>query len=174
MNSYYELYSSYMYSQNENRGAVKGMSVQLLNCCLFVLLRVSGVVSKYRTLLVPGILKIFYIDSSSVHSFMHAVISKWPNGSSKKAIALLELIHDLLMQCDLLTEPMCCEDVSRLFSLLCKLVNGDQAEVSLQALQIFDTDVILMNYIVHENQRLRMIEECLNKNRTCIIPILVK
>ena len=173
-----------MYSQNENRGAVKGMSVQLLNCCLFVLLRVSGVVSKYRTLLVPGILKIFYNDSSSVHSFMHAVISKWPNGSSKKvyiesdpelkAIALLELIHDLLMQCDLLTEPMCCEDVSRLFSLLCKLVNGDQAEVSLQALQIFDTDVILMNYIVHENQRLRMIEECLNKNRTCIIPILVK
>ena len=69
------------------------------------------------------------------------------------------------MQCDLLTEPMCYDDVSRLFSLLCKLVNGDQAELSLQALQIFDTDVIMMNYIVHENQRLRMIEECLNRNR---------
>ena len=56
---------------------------------------------------------------------------------------------------------------------LCKLVNGDQAEVGLQALQILDTDVILMNYVVHENQRLRMIEECLNKNRICTSPFLL-
>ena len=86
---------------------------------------------------------------------------------------MLELIHDLLMQCDLLMEPMYYEDISRLFVFLCKLVNGDQAEVGLQALQILDTDVILMDYVVHENQRLRMIEECLNKNRICTSPFLL-
>ena len=44
-------------------------------------------------------------------------------------------------------------------------MNGAQAEVSLQALRIFDNDTVLTNYIVHDAVRVRMIEECLSRNR---------
>lgn len=72
---------------------------------------------------------------------------------------------ELLLQCQLLTEAVCEEDVTALFAWLCRLVNGAQAEVSLQALRIFDNDTVLSNYIVHDAVRVRMIEECLSKNR---------
>lgn len=55
-----------------------------LRNCLFVLLRVSSVVSKYKAILVPGILKLFYIDVRCVHAFVRSVVSKWPASSSKK------------------------------------------------------------------------------------------
>ena len=70
---------------------------------------------------------------------------------------------ELLLQCQLLTEAVCEEDVTALFAWLCRLVN--EAEVSLQALRIFDNDTVLSNYIVHDAVRVRMIEECLSKNR---------
>ena len=57
--------------------------------------------------------------------------------------------------------------MTALFAWLCRLVNGAQAEVSLQALRIFDNDTVLTNYIVHDAVRVRMIEECLSRNRGC-------
>ena len=49
-----------------------------------MLMRISSVVSKYKALLVPGILKLFYIDVRCVHAFVRTVVSKWPASSSKK------------------------------------------------------------------------------------------
>ena len=57
---------------------------QCLSNCLFVLMRVAGVVGKYRALLVPGILKLFYIDAGCVGRFVKNVKAKWPIGSSNK------------------------------------------------------------------------------------------
>ncbi|KAK8799410.1 hypothetical protein WA538_002978 [Blastocystis sp. DL] len=157
---YYEQYSRFEFAG----GGEGSFDVGALRNCLFVLLRVSSVVSKYKAILVPGILKLFYIDVRCVHAFVRSVVSKWPASSSKKAIALLELLLELLLQCQLLTEAVCEEDVTALFAWLCRLVNGAQAEVSLQALRIFDNDTVLSNYIVHDAVRVRMIEECLSKN----------
>ena len=52
--------------------------------CLFVIIRISGVVEKYRGVLLPGILKLFYIDKSCNHDFEHVTITKRPVRSYKK------------------------------------------------------------------------------------------
>ena len=57
------------------------------------------------------------------------------------------------------------KDVTSLFVFLCHLVNASQAEISMQALQIIDSDYVLTNYIVHNDQRIRLVEQCLHDNR---------
>lgn len=80
MQCYYEQYSRFEFAG----GRDGSFDVSALRSCLFVLLRISSVVSKYKAILVPGILKLFYIDVRCVHAFVHTVISKWPASSSKK------------------------------------------------------------------------------------------
>ena len=62
-------------------------------------------------------------------------------------------------------DPRYERDVTALFDLICSVVNGKQAEVSMQGLQILNNDTILLNFILHHPQRLRMVEECLNRAR---------
>ena len=49
-------------------------------------MRISGVVSKYKTSLLSGIIKLFCIDSSEIHTFFFFFFAKWPYGSSKRVI----------------------------------------------------------------------------------------
>ena len=53
---------------------------------LFLLMRISGVVSKYKTSLLSGIIKLFCIDSYEIHTFFKTILAKWPYGSSKRVI----------------------------------------------------------------------------------------
>ena len=62
-------------------------------------------------------------------------------------------------------DPRYEREVTSLFHLICSMVNGRQAEVSMQGLQILNNDTILMNYVIHHSQRLRIVEECLNQTR---------
>ena len=80
-------------------------------------------------------------------------------------MALLELWQGILEQCTVLTSAEFEKDVTSLFVFLCHLVNASQAEISMQALQIIDSDYVLMNYIVHNDQRIRLVEQCLHDNR---------
>ena len=77
-------------------------------------------------------------------------------------MALLELWQGILEQCTLLTNI---EDVTSLFVFLCHLVNANHAEIGMQALEILDSDHVLMTYIVHSDQRIRIVEQCLHNNR---------
>ena len=63
---------------------IKLLSGKFLYKSLFVLLSISGVVSKYHSLLLSGILKLFYIDKEGIHTFFKVVLAKWPSGTSKK------------------------------------------------------------------------------------------
>ena len=49
-------------------------------------MRISGVVSKYKTSLLSGIIKLFCIDSYEIHTFFKTILAKWPYGSSKRVI----------------------------------------------------------------------------------------
>lgn len=55
-------------------------------------MRISGVVSKYRSVLIAGILKLFYIDKEEIHAFFHTFLAKWPYGTSKKVDVFVD--HD--------------------------------------------------------------------------------
>lgn len=129
-----------------------------------MLIRINGVVKKYRSFLVPGMLKLFYIDEWCVHTFIHEITTKWPVCTSKKVVALLELVQDLMEECELMTDGKFEDDVTTLLAWLCKLVNGNQAEICMQAIQILDSDRILIKYIVCKPYRVRMVEHCLNQN----------
>ena len=52
-------------------------------------MRISGVVSKYKTSLLSGIIKLFCIDSHEIHTFFKAILAKWPYGSSKRVEMIL-------------------------------------------------------------------------------------
>ena len=80
-------------------------------------------------------------------------------------MALLELWQGILEQCSVLTNAEFEKAVTSLFVFLCHLVNASQAEISMQALQIIDSDYVLTNYIVHNDQRIRLVEQCLHDNR---------
>lgn len=78
---------------------------------------------------------------------------------------MLELLQDLLEESDVLMESMFEREITMLLSWICKLVNGNQAEISMQGIQILDSDRVLLNYIVCKPYRVRMVEQCLNQNR---------
>ena len=80
-------------------------------------------------------------------------------------MALLELWQGILEQCTLLTNIEFEKDVTSLFVFLCHLVNANHAEIGMQALEILDSDHVLMTYIVHSDQRIRTVEQCLHNNR---------
>ena len=78
----------YIFShKEEDNSRIKLLSGKFLYKSLFVLLRISGVVSKYHSLLLSGILKLFYIDKEGIHSFFKVVLAKWPSGTSKKVLS---------------------------------------------------------------------------------------
>ena len=63
---------------------------------------------------------------------------------------MLELVQDLMEECELMMDGKFEEDVTSLLAWLCKLVNGNQAEICMQAIQILDSDRILIKYTKHE------------------------
>ena len=78
---------------------------------------------------------------------------------------MLELVQDLMEECELMMDGKFEDDVTTLLAWLCKLVNGNQAEICMQAIQILDSDRVLIKYIVCKPYRVRMVEHCLNQNR---------
>ena len=85
--AFYEKYSTLVFShvcEVPGRSPLRVVSARMLSQCLFVMIRISGVVEKYHGLLLPGVLKLFYIDRDCVHDFIHVTLAKWPIGASKK------------------------------------------------------------------------------------------
>ena len=76
---------------------MKLLSVDSLYKSLFLLLRISGVISKYHSLLLSGILKLFYVDRDGIHLFFKVILAKWPISISKKVRAFsLPLFHSFI------------------------------------------------------------------------------
>ena len=48
------------------------------------MLRITGLIRKYHTVLLNGILKLFYVNNDGIHSFIRCITTKWPLGSSKR------------------------------------------------------------------------------------------
>ena len=159
---------------SESEADVRG-SVRVLFRAATVLLQLSGVVKKYRATLSGGLLKLFALDHACVPQFFREITSKWPVCTSRKVglrrrrkaqgVAVLELLQDLLEESDVLTESVFERDITALLSWICKLVNGNQAEICMQGIQILDSDRVLLNYIVCKPYRVRMVEQCLSQNR---------
>ena len=85
--SFYEKYSVYVFShKTDDSSQMKLLSVKNLYKSLFLLMRISGVISKYKTSLLSGIIKLFCIDSHEIHTFFKTILTKWPYGSSKRVI----------------------------------------------------------------------------------------
>ena len=72
--------------KTDDPSQMKLLSVKNLYKSLFLLMRISGVVSKYKTSLLSGIIKLFCIDSYEIHTFFKTILAKWPYGSSKRVI----------------------------------------------------------------------------------------
>ena len=86
----------------------------------------------------------------------------------------MELLIELLEQCELLLDPIFEKDVTNLIEWICRLVNGSQAEVSMLALQLLNNEYVLTNFVASSKQRLHIVEQCLNRNRKDVNEILVQ
>ncbi|CBK24918.2 uncharacterized protein [Blastocystis hominis] len=140
-------------------------SVRVLFRAAVVLLQLSGVVKKYRATLCSGLAKLFALDPACVPRFFHEITGKWPVCTSRKGVAMLELLQDLLEESEVLEESAFEGEITALLEWICKLVNGNQAEICMQGIQILDSDRVLLKYIVCKPYRVRMVEQCLNRNR---------
>ena len=61
---------------------------------------------------------------------------------------MLELLQDLLEESEVLEESAFEGEITALLEWICKLVNGNQAEICMQGIQILDSDRVLLKYIV--------------------------
>ena len=82
--SLYEKWSTALFSGSESSNSTSLDECHVLFRSCIMLIRINGVVKKYRSFLVPGMLKLFYIDEWCVHTFIHEITTKWPVCTSKK------------------------------------------------------------------------------------------
>ena len=78
---------------------------------------------------------------------------------------MLELLQDLLEESEVLEASAFESEITALLEWICKLVNGNQAEICMQDIQILDSDRVLLKFIVCKPYRVRMVEQCLIRNR---------
>ena len=168
VNSLYEKYCAYLFAHHDDVASgdeVAMYSPKTLRRAGYLLLRSSGVVVKYRPMLVNGLMKLMYMDKKSVSELLRMIYSKWPTTSPKKIAAWICLVQDLLESCSLFMNEQYEQDMNRVFSRILRVVNERHADCGLRALALLNSDRILLNYIMEHPQRVRLVEKCLQSIR---------
>ena len=69
-----------------------------------------------------------------------------------------------MIECKILLSSEFANEINHVILWLITLVNQNHAEIALKSLTILNNNYILLNYIVNDEERLREIENCLNRN----------
>ena len=168
VNSLYEKYCTYLFTHQDEMTSgdeVMMYSPKTLRRAGYLLLRCSGVVMKYRPMIVNGLMKLLYMDQKSVSELLHMIYSKWPTTSPKKIATWICLVQDLFENCSLFMNEQYEQDVNRVLSRILLVVNERHADCGLRALSLLNSDRILLNYIMEHPQRVHLIEKCLQSIR---------
>ena len=176
VNSLYEKYCSYLFQHQDEIASgdeVTMYSPRTLRRSGYLLLRSSGVVLKYRPMIVNGLMKLLYMDQKSVHELLHMVYSKWPTTSPKKIASWICLVQDLFENCSLFMNEQYEQDVNRVLLRILQVVNERHADCGLRALTLLGSDRILLNYIMEHPQRVQLIEKCLQSIREMLVDDII-
>ena len=87
LQTHYAAYCSALYAHAASLrpgDEVPGLSPRFLADSLLLLLRIRGVASKYRPLLLEGMLKLFYTSRAALARCLRALAAKWPIGNPRK------------------------------------------------------------------------------------------
>ena len=147
-----------MYSKKGVAGQrVAALPTHTLLQCALVLLSLSGVVAKYRPILVTGLLQLFYMDYAEAGAFLRLVNAKWPTTSPKKAVEWMQLLDDVIQQCHVLTCNECRAAMAGLES---------HVDSSLQALSLLSASRVITCFIVPYPEQVTRVEQCIHACRS--------
>ena len=138
---------------------------QILRQASYLLLRVSGVITKYKPTLLTGLMKLFYIDEAGVREFLKVILAKWPTQSPKKVVEWIQLLQELFENCALFTHAVCEVEVDRVLLRVLHCVKEQHVESCLQALSLLGSDRILLSYIMGYTHRIQSVEHFLQLTR---------
>ena len=152
-----------MYTKQSASGVlVPSLSPRVLLQCALVLMSLSGVVAKYRPILVTGLLQLFYMDCAGINAFLRQVNAKWPSTCPKKVVSWMQLMQDLLEQCQPLTCGGCREGAALLLRRFMKVATDSHVDCALQALSVLNSARVMSCFILPYPEQMKGIEKCLN------------
>ena len=142
------------------------MSSHTLVQCASVLLSLSGVVAKYRAILVNGLLQLFYMDATEANTFLRQMSVKWPTTNPKKAMEWLQLLDDLIQQCHMLTSREYGAVMTSLIRRMMRIATESHVNLSLQALSLLSSSRVITSFIVPYPEQVTRIEHCIELCRS--------